>query len=61
MIFMVKYAFVVLCALMLSALISLSLSQWGANNAWSQSGCPSGMCLRSGVNFTETYVTLTMI
>ncbi|EJP62058.1 chitinase-like protein [Beauveria bassiana ARSEF 2860] len=30
-------------------------------NQWSQPGCPSGMCLRSAVNLTETVEALVMI
>ncbi|EXV01258.1 chitinase (glycoside hydrolase family 18) [Metarhizium robertsii] len=35
--------------------------QWDSQNQWSQVGCPSGMCLRSGVNLTETINSLVMI
>uniref|UniRef100_A0A0L0NAP9 chitinase n=1 Tax=Tolypocladium ophioglossoides (strain CBS 100239) TaxID=1163406 RepID=A0A0L0NAP9_TOLOC len=35
--------------------------QWDAQNQNSQIGCPSGMCLRSGVNLTETINSLVMI
>ncbi|OAA36492.1 chitinase [Metarhizium rileyi] len=35
--------------------------QWDAHNQWSQVGCPSGMCLRSSVNLTETINSLVMI
>ncbi|KAI0164012.1 hypothetical protein GGR57DRAFT_489709 [Xylariaceae sp. FL1272] len=35
--------------------------QWDAGNAWSIPGCPTGSCLRSGVNLTETINSLSMI
>ncbi|KAK8139989.1 hypothetical protein PG984_000055 [Apiospora sp. TS-2023a] len=35
--------------------------QWDAKNSWSQEGCPTGMCLRSHVNMTETKTALAMI
>ncbi|RAK99289.1 glycoside hydrolase family 18 protein [Aspergillus ibericus CBS 121593] len=35
--------------------------QWDANNQWSQLGCPTGNCLRSDVNLTETIGSLVMI
>ncbi|KAK4663417.1 hypothetical protein QC763_608160 [Podospora pseudopauciseta] len=35
--------------------------QWDAGSRWSQDGCPSGMCLRSHVNMTETYNALVMV
>lgn len=35
--------------------------QWDAGNKWSQEGCPSGQCLRSGVNLTETMGALSMV
>ncbi|KAI5301332.1 hypothetical protein KEM55_003850, partial [Ascosphaera atra] len=35
--------------------------QWDAGNRYSQEGCPSGMCLRSHVNMTETLTSLSMI
>ncbi|GAB1203521.1 hypothetical protein APSETT445_002156 [Aspergillus pseudonomiae] len=35
--------------------------QWDAMNPNSQIGCPSGMCLRSQVNLTETISSLVMI
>ncbi|PNY26292.1 Chitinase [Tolypocladium capitatum] len=35
--------------------------QWDAQNQNSQIGCPSGMCLRSDVNLTETINSLVMI
>ncbi|POR35152.1 Killer toxin alpha/beta [Tolypocladium paradoxum] len=35
--------------------------QWDYGNAWSQDGCPSGSCLRSHVNLTETNYALAMI
>ncbi|KAL4745304.1 hypothetical protein BDW72DRAFT_211523 [Aspergillus terricola var. indicus] len=35
--------------------------QWDAENEHSQIGCPSGMCLRSQVNLTETINSLVMI
>ncbi|EGE06693.1 chitinase [Trichophyton equinum CBS 127.97] len=35
--------------------------QWDAHGAFSQSGCPSGTCLRSHVNLTETISALSMI
>jgi len=35
--------------------------QWDAGSEWASSGCPSGNCLRSHVNFTETYNSLAMI
>ncbi|KAI5307239.1 hypothetical protein KEM56_002197 [Ascosphaera pollenicola] len=35
--------------------------QWDAGNKNSQDGCPSGMCLRSHVNLTETLTSLAMI
>ncbi|KAF2663433.1 glycoside hydrolase [Microthyrium microscopicum] len=35
--------------------------QWGVGNKWAQSGCPSGNCLRSHLNLTETFHGLSMI
>jgi GH18 family chitinase len=35
--------------------------QWDANNQWSQIGCPSGNCLRTDVNITETMGALVMV
>lgn len=35
--------------------------QWDSQNQWSQAGCPSGMCLRSSVNLTETMNALVMV
>ncbi|WEW59000.1 hypothetical protein PRK78_004468 [Emydomyces testavorans] len=35
--------------------------QWDAQNQNAQIGCPSGMCLRSNVNLTETISSLVMI
>lgn len=35
--------------------------QWDSNNQWSQEGCPTGTCLRSDVNITETEGALSMI
>lgn len=35
--------------------------QWDAKNSWSQEGCPTGMCLRSHVNMTETKTALAMV
>lgn len=35
--------------------------QWDAQNPNSQEGCPSGNCLRSQVNLTETMSSLVMI
>lgn len=35
--------------------------QWDAGNKYSQIGCPSGNCLRSQVNLTETINSLSMI
>ncbi|GKZ37253.1 hypothetical protein AbraIFM66950_008710 [Aspergillus brasiliensis] len=35
--------------------------QWDSNNQWSQLGCPTGNCLRSDVNLTETMGSLAMI
>ncbi|OAR05876.1 hypothetical protein LLEC1_06736 [Akanthomyces lecanii] len=35
--------------------------QWDAGNKWSSPGCPSGKCLRSHINVTETMSALTMI
>jgi GH18 family chitinase/LysM repeat protein len=35
--------------------------QWDANNQWAQSGCPSGYCLQSQINITETLGALSMI
>ncbi|GCB21695.1 killer toxin subunits alpha/beta [Aspergillus awamori] len=35
--------------------------QWDSNNQWSQLGCPTGNCLRSDVNLTETIGSLVMI
>jgi hypothetical protein len=35
--------------------------QWDAGNKWSQEGCPTGMCLRSHVNLTETINALSMV
>ncbi|TQS33943.1 hypothetical protein Golomagni_05697, partial [Golovinomyces magnicellulatus] len=35
--------------------------QWDAGNIWSQPNCPSGMCLRSHVNLTETINSFVMI
>jgi hypothetical protein len=35
--------------------------QWDAGSLWANPGCPSGSCLRSHVNYTETYNALSMI
>lgn len=35
--------------------------QWDAGNPNAQSGCPSGNCLRSQVNLTETMTSLSMV
>ncbi|TLD19635.1 hypothetical protein PspLS_09441 [Pyricularia sp. CBS 133598] len=35
--------------------------QWDAGNKWATPGCPTGNCLRSHVNRTQTMNTLTMI
>ncbi|KAM5447956.1 hypothetical protein McanCB56680_008038 [Microsporum canis] len=35
--------------------------QWDAQSTFAQPGCPSGMCLRSHVNLTETISALSMI
>lgn len=35
--------------------------QWDAGNKWATPGCPTGNCLRSHVNITETLDALTMI
>ncbi|KAH8893931.1 glycoside hydrolase, partial [Thozetella sp. PMI_491] len=35
--------------------------QWDAGSTWSMEGCPSGNCLRSHVNITETRRSLSMI
>ncbi|KAF5009147.1 hypothetical protein FDECE_4591 [Fusarium decemcellulare] len=35
--------------------------QWDAGNEWSMPNCPSGACLRSHVNWTETHNALSMI
>ncbi|OLN89004.1 Killer toxin subunits alpha/beta 6 [Colletotrichum chlorophyti] len=35
--------------------------QWDAGSLWANPGCPSGSCLRSHVNYTETYNSLAMI
>jgi GH18 family chitinase len=35
--------------------------QWDYNNKWTSSGCPTGNCLRSHVNETETKDALAMI
>lgn len=35
--------------------------QWDAGNEWASPGCPTGNCLRSHVNRTETLSALTMI
>ena len=35
--------------------------QWDAGNEWASPGCPTGNCLRSHVNRTETMSALTMI
>ena len=35
--------------------------QWDAGNEWANPGCPSGNCLRSHINRTETLSALTMI
>ncbi|KAL5087858.1 hypothetical protein Trisim1_007509 [Trichoderma cf. simile WF8] len=35
--------------------------QWDSQNAWSQLGCPTGNCLRTDVNLTETIGALVMI
>ncbi|KAI9467480.1 class V chitinase-like protein, partial [Coemansia mojavensis] len=35
--------------------------QWDYGNKWSQSGCEGGDCLRSHVNITETWNSLSMI
>ncbi|KAH6688599.1 hypothetical protein F5X68DRAFT_168527 [Plectosphaerella plurivora] len=35
--------------------------QWDYGNQWANPGCPSGNCLRSHVNFTESYNALAMV
>ena len=35
--------------------------QWDAGNEWASPGCPTGNCLRSHINRTETMSALTMI
>ncbi|ERS96515.1 hypothetical protein HMPREF1624_06719 [Sporothrix schenckii ATCC 58251] len=35
--------------------------QWDSGNSYSQEGCPTGNCLRSHVNLTETMTSLAMI
>jgi hypothetical protein len=35
--------------------------QWDYGNTFSDVGCPTGNCLRSHINFTETYNSLVMI
>ncbi|PYI14800.1 glycoside hydrolase, partial [Aspergillus violaceofuscus CBS 115571] len=35
--------------------------QWDSHSQWSQLGCPTGNCLRSDVNLTETISALVMI
>lgn len=35
--------------------------QWDSQNKNAQEGCPSGMCLRSQVNLTETMSSLVMV
>ncbi|KAI1120979.1 hypothetical protein F5Y10DRAFT_289094 [Nemania abortiva] len=35
--------------------------QWDAGNAYTNPGCPTGNCLRSGVNLTETINSLSLI
>ncbi|KAF2168013.1 glycoside hydrolase family 18 protein [Zasmidium cellare ATCC 36951] len=35
--------------------------QWDSGNQWSQDGCPTGTCLRSDVNLTETIGSLVMV
>jgi hypothetical protein len=35
--------------------------QWDAANQFSQEGCPTGSCLRSHVNLTETMTALAMV
>ncbi len=35
--------------------------QWDAGNKWSSPGCSKGNCLRSHINYTETYDALAMI
>ncbi|RAH64784.1 glycoside hydrolase family 18 protein [Aspergillus aculeatinus CBS 121060] len=35
--------------------------QWDSDSQWSQLGCPTGNCLRSDVNLTETISALVMI
>ncbi|KAK6443798.1 chitinase [Trichoderma asperellum] len=35
--------------------------QWDYNNKWTSPGCPTGNCLRSHVNITETHDALVMI
>lgn len=35
--------------------------QWDAGNQWSSPGCPTGNCLRSHINRTETLNSLSMI
>ncbi|PYH88504.1 hypothetical protein BO71DRAFT_467833 [Aspergillus ellipticus CBS 707.79] len=35
--------------------------QWDSNSQWSQLGCPTGNCLRSDVNITETIGAFVMI
>ncbi|KAF1828295.1 glycoside hydrolase, partial [Decorospora gaudefroyi] len=36
-------------------------AQWDYGSSWTQEGCPTGDCLRSHVNATETYNALVMI
>jgi len=35
--------------------------QWDYDNKWTSSGCPSGNCLKSHINDTETNLALSMI
>ncbi|KAH8667088.1 hypothetical protein BX600DRAFT_412924 [Xylariales sp. PMI_506] len=35
--------------------------QWDAGSQWASDGCPRGSCLRSHVNYTETYSALSML
>lgn len=35
--------------------------QWDYGNQWSSPGCPTGSCLRSHINMTETINALSMV
>lgn len=43
------------------AVLMAATGQWDAGNPWSNPGCPTGSCLRSHVNWTETHNALAMI